>query len=103
VSYTCTLVYMRMFVCKWEFVLCGMCALSMGPWQPRAGQLEAQSVEGVHCSVVEGLPDPQRRPNHLPLPPLWPGRAAWQGQPGIDGFAQCNPQDTAEEVEGVEG
>lgn len=31
--YVHMLVYVCLFVCKWEFVLCGMCALSMGPWR----------------------------------------------------------------------
>lgn len=30
---------------------------------PRAGQLDAQSVEGVFCSVEGGRLDPQRRPD----------------------------------------
>lgn len=38
-----------------------------GLHEARAHQLEAQSVEGVHYSVVGGRPDPRRHPNHLPL------------------------------------
>lgn len=83
------------------FVACVPSAWGSGG--PRAGQLEAQSVEGVHCSVVGGWTDSQRRPDHLPWSPLWPGRAAWQAQPGTDSSAQPNPQDSMEEEEGREG
>lgn len=82
------------------FVACVPSAWGHGG--PRAGQLDAQSVEGVFCSVEGGRLDPQRRPDHLLRPPLWPGRAAWQAQPGTDSSAQPNPQDTGKEVEGGE-
>lgn len=49
-----------------------LCSVACAPsaWglrEARARQLEAQSVEGVHYSVVGGRPDPRRHPNHLPL------------------------------------
>lgn len=47
------------------FVACAPSA--WGLREARARQLEAQSVEGVHYSVVGGRPDPRRHPNHLPL------------------------------------
>lgn len=75
------------------FVACVPSAWGHGG--PCAGQLEAQSVEGVRCSVVGGRPDPHGHPDHLPRPPLWPGCAAWQAQPGTDSSAQANPQDAA--------
>lgn len=54
----------------------------------RARQLEAQSVEGVHYSVVGGRPDPRRYPDHLPL-------ALSSDQDVVpDSSAQPNPLDT---------
>lgn len=83
------------------FVACVPSAWGSGG--PCAGQLEAQSVEGVHCSVVGGWMGPQRRPDHLPWSPLWPGCTAWQAQPGTDSSAEPNLQDTEEEEEGRRG
>lgn len=68
------------------FVACAPSA--WGLHGARARQLEAQSVEGVHYSVVGGRPDPRRHPDHLPL-------ALSSDQDVVpDSSAQPNPLDT---------
>lgn len=96
------LVYMCIFVCKWEFVLCGMCALSMGPWRAPCRPAGRSICWGGLLLSGGRSAGPTTTPRHLLRPPLWPGRAAWQAQPGTDSSAQPNPQDTGKEVEGGE-
>lgn len=71
---------------NWRSVACAPSA--WGLRGARAGQLEAQSVEGVHHSVVGGRPDPRRHPDHLP-PALSPDQDVVP-----DSSAQPNPLDT---------
>lgn len=69
---------------------------------PRARQLEAQSVEGVRCSVVGGRPDPRRHPDTTCPRPLSSDQDVLPGRPGrgTDSSAQPNPHDAVEEEEG---
>ncbi|XP_054887896.1 uncharacterized protein LOC129361191 [Poeciliopsis prolifica] len=81
------------------FVACVSPAWGRGG--PRAGQLEAQSVEGVRRSVVGGRPDPQRCPR-----PFAPGLPSDRDVPlgrlseGLTALRNLTHRDGVEDVEG---